>query len=531
VIRSYSQIFISSFHIQANSTSQFNKEVNFNSEAWIVKVICSLIVFRDFSCLEYFEKNLNSSISFEVIRRLKDPKLGLKFFDYSRMKCERIEHLGSTYNLLVRGLCQIGLHDSALNVIFDGHLPDSSILDFLVTSCAQVGKLDIVKAVIVRAYKSKIRVNSYTYNSLLNILIKRNRVDEAVCFFREQHLRFGFCADTWSFNIVIRGLCRIREVDRAFEFFNDMESFGCSPDIVTYNTLINGLFRVNEVDRGQELLNKLKSNTRLKPDVVTYTSAISGYCKLGKMEDASILFDEMVHLGINPNSFTYNVLIDGFGKNADICSAAAIYEKMLLKGCPPDVVTLSSLIDGYCRIGDVDEAMKLWHDMGTRKISPNAYTFSILICAFCKENRLNEARDLLRQLKWTDVISQPFMYNPVIDGFCKAGNVDEANVILMEMEQNRCNPDKLTYTILIIGHCMKGRMSEAISIFNKMLTSGCVPDDITVHSLRSRLLKAGMPHEAHQLLLTLSEKKLNLNPTSSGNVHSLRNNLDVRVAV
>ncbi|GKD14731.1 pentatricopeptide repeat-containing protein [Tanacetum coccineum] len=218
------------------------------------------------------------------------------------------------------------------------------------------------------------------------------------------------------------------------------------------------------------------------------------------MEEALVLFKNMMSRGIRPNTITFNVIIDGFGKSGNINSLLNMYEKMLEFGCRPDVITFTSILDGYCRIGDLHKGLEIWDEINRRNLYPNIYTFSILINTLCKEGRFIEARDLLRQLKQRgDIVPKAFIYNPVIDGFCKAGNVDEANLIVTQMEENKCKPDKLTFTILIIGHCAKGRMVEAISLFDKMMIVGCDPDLVTVNSLVSRLLKAGMPKEAFEI--------------------------------
>jgi pentatricopeptide repeat protein len=317
-----SKVATAHFHSLAHGgcwSRPFNdKEVilNRNSEAWFVKVVCTLFVRWHLSdtCLGYLRKNLTPLIAFEVVRRLNNPKLGLKFFEFSRESLS-VSHSFNTYNLLMRSLCQMGLYDSAKMVFdcmrSDGHLPDSSIVGFLVSSYAQVGKFDLAKKLLAEVQFDEIGLSSFVYNKLLDELVKRNLVDEAVCLFRE-HMGSYFHLDTCTFNILIRGLCRIGGVDKAFVFFNDMGRFGCSPDVLTYNTLINGLCRVNEVNRGHELLKEVKSTSELKPDVVTYTSVISGYCKLGKMDEASILFYEMVKSGIKPTAITFNVLVDGF---------------------------------------------------------------------------------------------------------------------------------------------------------------------------------------------------------------------------
>lgn len=513
---------------------------------WFTKVICILCARRSsgldvFGC-DYFRENLSPLIAFDVIEHLNgnlnNPRLAFSFFQFARLNLNLV-HSVSTFQLLLRSHCEIGLHDS-VRLLFnymraDGYLPDRSLIEFVVLTLANAGEFEFAKEILI----SESQVNSekcgnfspLLHNKFLSLLLKKNRVDEAVCFFRDYILKSqSFCWDTCTFNIVIRGLCQVGGVDRAFPFFNGMKNYGCLPDLVTYNTLINGLCGIGDVDRAQGLLREVQLLDRFSPDVVTYTSVISGYCKLGRMDEALNLMEEMISFRIPPTLVTFNVLINGFGKVGDMVSALKMYERMGRGGCLPDVVTFTSLIDGHCQSGDLDKGLKFWDDMNERKLYPNAYTFSIIIIALCKKNRLIEACEILRQLKWrTDIVPQPFIYNPVVDGLCKGGNLEQANAIAAEMEAKGCCHDKITFTILILGHCMKGRMLEAINIFNKMLAVGCAPDKITISSLTSVLLKAGMAKEAYRIQNAASQDSLAAMPSSEGTV-PFRTNMEVPIA-
>ncbi|KAJ0577314.1 putative tetratricopeptide-like helical domain superfamily [Helianthus annuus] len=479
---------------------------------WFVKVVCTLHVRRKSSLkeahvLDYFRRNLSSDIAFSVIKHmisnLNKPKLGYSFLEYSKNVLNLV-HSVETYSFVLSSFCQAGVHDLVKLVIglmrSDGLVPDSSVLGFVVISFVNAGEFEVARELVIDHSRNSVEdcsvLSCFVVNKLLRSLVKSNRVDDAVDLFENVILGSQcFSSDAYTFNIVLSGLCKTKEVEKAFGLFNTMIVFGYEPDSVTYNTLLNGFCRAGDVDKAHELLKEVRS-----PDVVSFTSVISGYCKLGKMEDALVLFDNMMGRGIRPNTITFNVIIDGFGKIGNMVSVLTMYEKMVNLGCTPDVITFTSIIDGHCRVGEVHEGLKIWDEMNRRNLYPNVYTFSVLIHSLCKESRLNEARDLLRQLKKRgDIVAKAFVYNPVIDGFCKAGNVDEANTIVKEMEEKRCKLDKITFTILIIGHCMKGRMVEAISLFDKMLTLGCVPDLVTVNSLASRLLKAGMPKEAFEI--------------------------------
>uniref|UniRef100_A0A0D9W5I5 Pentacotripeptide-repeat region of PRORP domain-containing protein n=1 Tax=Leersia perrieri TaxID=77586 RepID=A0A0D9W5I5_9ORYZ len=411
-----------------------------------------------------------------------------------------------SYQQIIVVMCRSGRQGDALQ-LFDqmtthyGYSPDTRFLSFLVNSCTCANLLDAAATLLSKASEFGCRVEAYAYNKLMSLLIGRGRVNDAVALFERWIQGKVYSPDVWSFNVVIKGVCRVGYVQKALELVERMNEFGCSPDTVTHNILVDGLCRINEVSRGHEVLKRLQRDGVCMPNVVTFTSVISGYCKAGRMEDAMSVYSDMVASGTMPNVVTYNVLINGYGKVGDMGSAVEVYRQMVLRHCPPDVVTFSSLIDGYCRCGQLDDALRIWNEMNQHHIRPNVYTFSIIIHTLCKQNRSKEAIGLLNELNMRpDIAPQAFIYNPVIDVLCKCGNVDEANFIRKGMVEKGCRPDKYTYTILIIGYCMKSRIADAIMCFQEMVEAGCYPDNITVNCFISCLLKAGMPNEVDNVM-------------------------------
>ncbi|KAG6498095.1 pentatricopeptide repeat-containing protein At2g06000-like [Zingiber officinale] len=511
------------------------------SDLWIAKIVSTIFRLAPTPAaaeprLSPLRPVLSPSVVLAALRRLRDPLSALGLFYLSRSDLG-VVHLPQAFTFLISCLCRSGLQDVALK-LFDemaseGHTVDGSFVEFLANSCIEAGKFDLATGFLAAVSKYGYRLQAYTFNKLLTLLVREERVSDAVLLLR-QHLGFQFLSiDTCSFNILIKGLSRVGDMDTALEVFNQMQSFGYVPDIITYNILIDGLCRADQVNNGHKILQKVRSDSASVPNVVTYTSVISGYCKIGKMEEAYQVFDEMIGAGIKPSRITYNVLINGYGKMGNMPSAISLYERMLVCGCPPDVVTFTSLIDGYCRSGLLNDAMKLWDEMNQRELKPNAYTFSVVIHCLCRKNKVGDARNLLKVLNGRrDVVPRAFIYNPVIHGLCKVGNIDEANSVLLEMEERSCTPDKYTYTILIIGHCMKGRMFEAIAIFQKMVNSGCTPDSITVDSLISCLLKAGIPHEINKIKSFASGRGSNFEIPNLQDIHSsIGKSMDISVAI
>ncbi|KAJ1424986.1 Tetratricopeptide-like helical domain superfamily [Sesbania bispinosa] len=350
------------------------------AEAWFVKIACTIFV-RSNSLdrfLGYFSKHLTPSLVSEIVHRLTIPTLGFKFVEFTRDKLHIMNHSYWTYNMLLRSLCQSNLHSSAKLVYdwmrCDGQFPDNWLLGFLVSSYALAGRFDISKELLADVQCNNVTVNVVVYNELFNILIKQNKVGDAVVLYREL-IRLHYRPVTYTINILIRGLCRAGDINEAFNLLGDIRSFGCSPDIVTYNTLIHGLCRINEIGRARYLLNEICSKGELAPDVVSYTTIIAGYCKLSKMKEGALFLDEMIRSGTEPNTFTFNALIDGFG-NVD--EANKIIAEMEEKRCKPDKLTYTILIIGHCMKGRMSEAIGIFDKMLAVGCSPDEITVNNL---------------------------------------------------------------------------------------------------------------------------------------------------------
>ncbi|KAK7280132.1 hypothetical protein RJT34_25194 [Clitoria ternatea] len=53
----------------------------------------------------------------------------------------------------------------------------------------------------------------------------------------------GVLPDIMTYNILINGFCKKRNINGALKLFKDLQLKGLSPDSVTYGTLIDGLYR------------------------------------------------------------------------------------------------------------------------------------------------------------------------------------------------------------------------------------------------------------------------------------------------
>ncbi|GKV01565.1 hypothetical protein SLEP1_g14112 [Rubroshorea leprosula] len=124
-------------------------------------------------------------------------------------------------------------------------------------------------------------------------------------------LRGGYSPDVFTFNTLIRGLCRNDKIDKATKLFGNMTVFGCLPDVITYGTIIDGLCKCGMVDVAKELFLEMKKKG-ISPSVIAYNSLLHGLCCVRNLDELEGLFIEMVDEGVRPDVVTFTVLIAVF---------------------------------------------------------------------------------------------------------------------------------------------------------------------------------------------------------------------------
>ena len=129
--------------------------------------------------------------------------------------------------------------EELVDVIFDkGLLLDSSCCCLLVRRYCSSRRIDSAIALHIKMERLNVSLDIATYNVLLNRLFGARRIEEAVRVF--DHMRGKNLVSSESFTIVIRGLCRGKELRKAMKFHDEMLNMGLKPAQATYKRLILG---------------------------------------------------------------------------------------------------------------------------------------------------------------------------------------------------------------------------------------------------------------------------------------------------
>ncbi|KAF8394393.1 hypothetical protein HHK36_020601 [Tetracentron sinense] len=312
---------------------------------------------------------LNTEILNELISlfwKLGKGKAGFEVFNkFEEFGCEPNS---DSYYFTIEALCRRSIFDWAWSVcekmLNAGSLPDSEKIGKIISCFCRGSKAKDAHLVYLMAKEKNKYPPQSSINFLTISLCEENGTVQLAVELLEDFSGEARKYAIKSFASVVRGLCRIKDVEGAKKLLFKMIDGGPHPGNAVFNSVINGLSKAGEMEEAMRML-KLMESRGLRPDVYTYTVIMSGYTKGGQMEDA------------------YKVLLEARKKHSKL-----------------NPVTYHILIRGYCKLEEFDKALKLLSEMKEDGVQPNADEYNKMVQSLClKALDWGTAEILLEEMK------------------------------------------------------------------------------------------------------------------------------------
>ncbi|XVE52858.1 hypothetical protein DITRI_Ditri02bG0158100 [Diplodiscus trichospermus] len=385
------------------------------------------------------------------------------------------------WNLLISSFVKNDMFEEALvaykKMVTKGIRPDNFTYPSVLKACGEKLDVDFGRMVHNSISGSYHDWNLYVHNALISMYGKFGQVDVARDIFnkmperddvswntmiscyasksmwREAFELFG-CMQaegvkvnfiTW--NTIAGGCLRIGNFKGSLELLSQMKSSGINLDPVAMIIGLGACSHIGALKSGKEIHGStirsycdvsenvrnamITMYSRCKDlrhayilfqsaearSIITWNSILSGYTHMGQSEEASFLFQEMLHSGIEPNYVTiasilplcarvanlqhgkefhcyitrrkvyedclllWNALVDMYARSGKVLSAKRIFDLMRKR----DEVTYTSLIAGYGMQGEGQAAIQLFKEMINLQIKPDHVTMVAVLsaCSHC----------------------------------------------------------------------------------------------------------------------------------------------------
>ncbi|THG17115.1 hypothetical protein TEA_008193 [Camellia sinensis var. sinensis] len=221
---------------------------------------------------------------------------------------------------------------------------------------------------IIRMFKRDVALDVESYRILMQGLCRKSQVNKAIDLL-EDMLNKGFVPDTLSYTTLLNCLCR-KKLKEAYKLLCKMKVKGCNPDIVHYNTVILGFCREGRAFNACKVLEDMQSNGCL-PNLVSYRTLVVGLCNQGMYDEAKSYMKEMILKGLSPHFSIFHALIIGFCNVGKVNEACGMLEEMLRHGEAPHVDTWVEIVPRICEVDETVGMGNLFEEVLKVEIMPD----------------------------------------------------------------------------------------------------------------------------------------------------------------
>ncbi|RZC30564.1 pentatricopeptide repeat-containing protein At2g29760, chloroplastic-like [Glycine soja] len=426
---------------------------------------------------------------------------------------------------------QIILHGLAAQVVTLGKL---------LSLCVQEGDLRYAHLLFDQIPQP----NKFMYNHLIRGYSNSNDPMKSLLLFR-QMVSAGSMPNQFTFPFVLKACAAKPFYWEAVIVHAQAIKLGMGPHACVQNAILTAYVACRLILSARQVFDDISDRT-----IVSWNSMIAGYSKMGFCDEAVLLFQEMLQLGVEADVFTLvsllsasskhcnldlgrlvhlyivitgveidsivtNALIDMYAKCGHLQFAKHVFDQMLDK----DVVSWTSMVNAYANQGLVENAVQIFNHMPVK----NVVSWNSIICCLVQEGQYTEAVELFHRMCISGVMpddatlvsilsccsnmgdlalgKQAHCYicdniitvsvtlcNSLIDMYAKCGALQTAVDIFFGMPEKNV----VSWNVIIGALALHGFGEEAIEMFKSMQASGLYPDEITFTGLLSACSHSGL---------------------------------------
>ncbi|KAG9131771.1 hypothetical protein Leryth_009499 [Lithospermum erythrorhizon] len=298
--------------------------------------------------------------------------------------------------------------------------PDSYTYPYVIRSCGGLLCVVLGKQVHCHVCKFGLKSNSVIENSLLNMYVKCDKLDEACKLFEEMSER-----DVISWNSLISGHMKMRKVRKARALFDEM------PDKSTasWTAMISGYSKIGSFGDALDVFRRMQM-VGFQPDWISLVAVLPACAHLGALELGRWIHFYAEKKGFLRRTCVCNALIEMYSKCGSVDEALQLFSKMIDR----DVISCSTMIAGLANHGRAREAIDLFEAMQRENVEPNEITFVGLLSACGHAGLLDEGMTYFDLMRFHHNISPGIQhYGCMVDLLGRTGKFDRALQLIRSM--------------------------------------------------------------------------------------------------
>jgi pentatricopeptide repeat protein len=244
-------------------------------------------------------------------------------------------------------------------MVLAGHHPTHVTIVGVLSACADIGALDLGRAIHGYGSKCNISKNIIVSNALMDMYAKSGSIDMAYSVFEEVQLKDAFTWTTMISCFTVQG-----DGMRALELFEEMLRSGVVPNSVTFVSVLSACSHAGLIQEGRQLFGGMREIYNIDPHLEHYGCMVDLLGRGGLLQEAEAL---VAGMSMEPDiviwrSLLSACLVHGNDRLAEIAG------KEIIKKEPGDDGVYVLLWNMYASSNKWKEAREMRQQMLTRKI-------------------------------------------------------------------------------------------------------------------------------------------------------------------
>ncbi|XP_043720107.1 pentatricopeptide repeat-containing protein At1g56690, mitochondrial-like isoform X1 [Telopea speciosissima] len=253
----------------------------------------------------------------------------------------------------------------------------------------------------------------------------------------------------------------------------------CTDAVLSANSQISRYARLGLIENARRVFDEMPDKS-----IISWNSIIAAYFQNKLPQKARSLFDRMP----NRNTTSWNGMISGYVKSRMIREARKFFDAMPER----NVVSWTAMVRGYVQEGIILEAESLFWQMPEK----NVVSWTVMLGGLIKDRRIDDARRLFDEMPMKDVVT----WTTMISGYCQEGLLAEARELFDVMPRRNV----ITWTTMISGYVHNLQVDIARKLFEVMPEK----NEVSWTAMLTGYTQSGRIEDAVEIFKTMPEKSV-----------------------
>jgi len=317
-----------------------------------------------------------------------------------------------------------------------------------------------------------------SYTAAINRLVRNGLKFEALSLF-QQMVGDGLMPNEITFTTVLRA-CVISGYDQLSDEFARMNvvlpvgeciiglivKTNFTKNVSVCNSLITMFSKMGEVDMAKKIFDEMTER-----DVVSWTALLDVCFEAGDMKEACQVFDSMPQR----NEISWSTMIARLSQNDEPVEALWFFDRMVRDGYKPNVSCFASVLSASASCRSLLFGRNVHSLVVKFGLESDRFVASSLIDMYSKCRKTQDGHQVFELVLEKNIV----MWNSILGGYSFDGRVQDAEEIFKQMPAKNI----VSWNAMISGYDLNERYGEVLETFDEMLSSGQLPTGMTFSSV------------------------------------------------